>query len=215
MKIACVGGGPSGALFRDLDEVARPGARNRGVRAQPAGSHLRLGRGLLRSDRRKHTGNDPVSAAIIPRVRALGRHRRPLPRRDDHLGRARLHRHRPQAPARDPAGPSAGARGRASLRCRMRSGRSQVARLQPRHRLGRHQLGLPRRPPEAFGIDVDVRANKFVWLGTARCSTPSPSPSRRPSTAGSGPTPTASRPTARPSSSSVRRRHGAASASPG
>ena len=42
-----------------------------------------------------------------------------------------------------------------------------------------------------------------------RCSTPSPSPSRRPSTAGSGRTPIASRPTARPSSSNVRKRPGA------
>ena len=46
-----------------------------------------------------------------------------------------------------------------------------------------------------------------------RCSTPSPSRSRRPRPAGSGPTPIASPTIARPSSSNVRRRPGAGSAS--
>ena len=57
---------------------------------------------------------------------------------------------------------------------------------------------------DAFGVDVDVRANKFVWLGTSKVFD-ALSPSRRPSTAGSGLTPIASLRTARPSSSNVRR----------
>ena len=120
-----------GPLFRDLDEAARSVARDRGVRAQRAGRDLRLGRGLLRPDGREpHRQRSRVSAGDHRRrVRALGRYRRPLRRRDDHLGRARLHRHRPQAPARNPAGPRARARRRAALRGRMRSRRPEVARL--------------------------------------------------------------------------------------
>jgi 2-polyprenyl-6-methoxyphenol hydroxylase-like FAD-dependent oxidoreductase len=57
--------------------------------------------------------------------------------------------------------------------------------------------------------DIDLRRCRFVWLGTGSCSTPSPSPSRRPSGAGSRPMPTASTRPRRPSSSRRRRRSGA------
>ena len=80
------------------------------------------------------------------------------------------------------------------------------ARLRPRHRRRRRQQPHPRRAtPDAFRRRRR-RARQQVRLArhVARCSTPSPSPSRRPSTAGSGRTPIASRPTARPSSSNGR-----------
>ena len=218
MKIACIGGGPAGLYFAISMKLRDPRARDRDIRAQRAGRHLRLGRRLLRPDRREHhRATTRVSAQDHRRrVRALGRHRRPLPRRDDHLGRPRLHRHRPQAPARNPAGPRARARRRAALRCRVRSGRPEVARLRSRHRLRRHQLALPRRAA-AKRSELTSTSAPTSSCGSARrrCSTPSPSRSRRPSTAGSGRTPTASRPTARPSSSNVRKRPGAASASTG
>jgi anthraniloyl-CoA monooxygenase len=69
--------------------------------------------------------------------------------------------------------------------------------------------------PEAFGVEVDVRANKFVWLGTQRRFDAFTSRSRKRRPAGSGPTPIASTRNARPLSSNVRRRPGAGSASTG
>ena len=54
MKIACLGGGPAGPLFRDQHEAARCRARHHRIRAQPAGRHVRLGRGVLRRDIRQH-----------------------------------------------------------------------------------------------------------------------------------------------------------------
>ena len=68
---------------------------------------------------------------------------------------------------------------------------------------------------DAFGVDIDVRANKFVWLGTSKVFDAFTFAFEETEPAGSGPTPIASRPTARPSSSNVRRRPGAASASTG
>ena len=163
------------------------------------------------------TANDPVSAADHHRrVRPLGRHRRPFPRRVRHLVGPRLHRHRPQAPARNPAGSRARARRRAALRSRVRSGR-------PRSGATTTWSSRPTAPTRASATRTPTRSESTSTSaptsssGSARprCSTPSPSPSRRPSTAGSGRTPTASRPTARPSSSNVRKRRGARSASTG
>ena len=217
MKIACIGGGPAGLYFAISMKLRDPRHEIEVFERNAPG--VTFGWGVVFSDLTVDniTRNDPVSAeTITARVRALGRYRRPLQRRDDHLGRARLHRHRPQAHARDPAGPRARAWGRAALRCRMRSRRPEMARLRPGHRCPTAPTRVSATPrPEAFGIDIDVRAQQVRVARHAKCSTPSPSRSRRPSTAGSGRTPTASRPIARPSSSNVRRRPGAASASTG
>lgn len=63
---------------------------------------------------------------------------------------------------------------------------------------------------DAFRPSIEVRANKYVWLGTPRRSRRSPSSSRRPSTAGSGRTPIVSSAIPRPSSSNAARRPGGA-----
>ena len=49
-----------------------------------------------------------------------------------------------------------------------------------------------------FEPEVDLRPNKFAWMGSTRRSTPSPSSSRRRSGAPSSPTPTSTKPDARP-----------------
>jgi anthraniloyl-CoA monooxygenase len=56
---------------------------------------------------------------------------------------------------------------------------STTGRIRPRHRRRRRQQPHPRRYEEHFGVDIQVRRNKFFWFGTTRCSTPSPSPSSR------------------------------------
>ena len=53
---------------------------------------------------------------------------------------------------------------------------------------------------DTFRPDIDQRNCRFVWLGTKRSSTPSPSPLCRPSTAGSRRTPTATKTACPPSS---------------
>ena len=171
MKIACIGGGPGGPLFRDLDEAARSRARDRGVRAQRARRDLRLGRGLLRPDGREHhRATIPVSAQDHRRrIRALGRYRRPFPRRDDHLGRATAS----SASAASACSKSCRTARASSASCctskpsaipPIRSGATTIS-SSPRTAPTRASATPT---PEAFGVDVDVRANKFVWLGTSQ-----------------------------------------------
>ena len=195
MRIACLGGGPAGLYFAIAMKLRDPRARDRRGRAQPALRHLRLGRGAVGRDARQPQGRRPRERrGDPPRVRLLGRHRRALPRHRHALVGARLLRHRPQAAAQHPAGPGA-ARSASSLRFETEidslepyrgydlivaadGANSKVrgapgARLQARHRRARLQVHLARH--------------------AARSSTtPSPSSSRRPSTAGSGRTPTSS-----------------------
>ncbi len=90
------------------------------------------------------------------RVQSLGRHRRPLPRHDDHLGRPRLLRHRPQAAAQHPAEAVRGARRRAGVRDGRHRRRRRGARLRrgSRHRLRRHQQ------PDPHPLSRGVRARR-------------------------------------------------------
>jgi anthraniloyl-CoA monooxygenase len=50
----------------------------------------------------------------------------------------------------------------------MRSGARCLGRLGPGHRRGRHKQPVPRGLREHFGVDVQQRANRFVWLGTPK-----------------------------------------------
>ena len=57
----------------------------------------------------------------------------------------------------------------AEFRGRVRPGRSALDRLRPRHRRRRHQFSRVRdRYADEFEVDVDSRANNFVWLGTSK-----------------------------------------------
>ena len=64
------------------------------------------------------------------------------------------------------------------------------------HRRRRREQPRPRAATPSTSSPTSTRRDcRFVWLGTHAASTPSPSPSRRPSTAGSRRTPTGSTPT--------------------
>ena len=113
--------------------------------------------------------NDPVSGAIIADefahwddidVHIHGQSRR--------LVGPRLHRHRPQAPARNPGRARARARRRAStFECEDDADRRMAewdlviaadginSRVRDAH-------------ADAFGVDVEERANRFIWLGTRK-----------------------------------------------
>jgi 2-polyprenyl-6-methoxyphenol hydroxylase-like FAD-dependent oxidoreductase len=101
MRIACVGGGPAGLYFaismklRDASHEIEVFERN------PPG--VTFGWGVVFSDQTVENlqANDPQSAKVIA---------------DDHLRRARIHRDRPQAPARDTPDQSARARRCAAFR---------------------------------------------------------------------------------------------------
>ena len=193
------------ALFRDLDEAARP-ARTRSTCSSATGADDTFGWGVVFSDQTVENlmANDPVSGAVDPRrVRPLGRYRRPYPRRDDPLVRPRLHRHRPQAAARASCRSA-----RASSASRSISSMRRAPDLAD---WAGYDLVIAAdgansrirdRYEEHFGVDIQVAQEQILLVRHApRCSTPSPSPSRRPRRAGSGRTPIASTTTSRPSSS--------------
>ena len=155
------------ALFRDLDEAARPAhdvlwssataptTRSAGASCSPT----------RRSENLK--ANDPDSAAAIRgQLRPLGRHRRPHPGATHPLRRPRLQRHRAQAAAPHPAGARAGARRRAAVRARGRGPRRPRRRpiwsSPPTASTAASASQLRRR----LRADIELRRNKFIWLGT-------------------------------------------------
>ena len=212
MKIACIGGGPAGLYFaismklRDASHEIEIFERN--------APGVTFGWGVVFSDQTVENlqRNDPQSAGDHRGgVRALGRYRRPSPRRR----RSPLAATASSASAASACSKSCRTRARelgvvASLRCRVRSRRSQVARLRPGHRLATAPTRASATPTQTRSASTSTCApTSSCGSAHRKCSTLSPSRSKRPSTAGSGRTPIASRPTARPSSSNVRKRPGA------
>ena len=210
--------GRPGLYFAISMKLRDPDARGDRDRAQPARRHLRLGRGAVGrragqpgSQRSGQRRRDPRE------LRLLGRHRRG-PRRASHgVGRARLCRDRPDEDADDPAGPRPRTGRRAAVsRPRSRPVADYQARL--RHAWSPRD-GLNSRVRTESGRAFPARhrhARNASSSGSARIrnsTTPSPSSSRRPSTAGSGPMPTSSTPTPRPSSWNAARRPGTPGAS--
>ncbi len=111
MKVHIVGGGPAGLYFAILDEEGVAADADHGLRAQPAGRHLRLRRGVLRPDARDLPGIRPRELSADHReLRLLGRHRDPFQRHRAPHRRQRLLR----LLARDAAA-AAAASARASL----------------------------------------------------------------------------------------------------
>jgi hypothetical protein len=145
----------------------------------------------------RHGGRD--RAGLQP----LGRHRTAFQGRDHPLGRPWLCGHRAQEAAQHPAGALRGAGRGAGVRDRRADSDERLPRRRPDHRQRRHQLPHPHPVRDVFKPDIVVRPNRYIWLGTTSCTTPSPSCSRRPSTAGSRPTSTSSTTTPPPSSSNA------------
>ena len=206
MKIACIGGGTGGFVFCNLDEAPRSRPRDRGVRAQSSRRDIRLGGRLLRPDGRQSESQRPdFGERDRRRICALGRHRSSYRWRMPSLLGARFHRHRPQAFARHP---------RRTARRSLASGSSmepsamptrRVGRLRPVDRCRRHQQPSPRYARRGLRSRRSTSApTNSSGSAPPRRSTPSPSLSSRPRPDGSGLTPIASRPIARPSSSNVR-----------
>ena len=155
---------------------------------------------------------DPQTARPDPRrLQPLGRHRGQHSGPHDALGRPRLLRHRPQAPAQHPAGPLRGARRRAGVRDR-RAGRQPVPRRRPDHRQRRpeqphpHQATPPPTSPtstcataassgsarsklfDAFTFAFEETEQGWFQAHAYRSTTtPRPSSSRRPRRSGAPP----------------------------
>ena len=169
MRIACLGGGPAGLYFAISMKLRDPAheidlfERNRRRR------HVRLGRRLLRPDGRESDGQRSGLAA--PSIRDEFAHWDDIDVHihgaDDPLVRPRLHRHRPQAAAR-----ASCRSGRASSACSLHFEHEASADLDD---WAGYDLVIAAdgansrirdRYEEHFGVDIQVRRNKFFWFGT-------------------------------------------------
>ena len=205
MNIVCIGGGPSGLYFALLMKKQNPAHDVTVVeRNKPYDT---FGWGVVFSDQtlgNLQAADAPTAAEILGAFNHWDDIEVNIRGQQDPLRRPRLLRHRPQAPAQHPAEALRGPRRQAGVRDR-REGRRGVPGRRPHHRQRRPEQPHPRAstPPPTSPTSTCAIAASSGWART-RNSTPSPSPSRRPSTAGSRPMPTSS--TARPPPSSSRRR---------
>ena len=172
MKVYVIGGGPAGPLLRDPDEEGRLGPRRHRVRAQPARTTPSAGASCSPT---QTLGNfaaaDPESYDAITDhfahwddidVHFRGTH--------DHVGRARLLRHRAPDAARHPAGTGAersASSSASSTRSTRRRRRTRDADLivAADGVNSAHPRAIRRR---IFEPDLDIRTARFIWLGTTR-----------------------------------------------
>ena len=216
MKVAVLGGGPAGLYFAISMKLRDPGHEVTVIERNRAddtfGWGVVLSAETLDNLATQRSGQRRLDQE---QLRLLGRHRRLSPGCAHRIDRPRLLRHRTKAPAP----PAAAARQRARRRPRLpdRGRGSEAFHGNPRPRGCRRRAEFPL--PRCLRGRVQARhrrAQVQIRLAghTARSSTtPSPSSSRRPSTAGSGRMPTSSNRIRRPSSSSAARRPGRISAS--
>ena len=169
MRIAVVGGGPGGlyfsALVKQLDPTHEVTVWERNAPDDT------FGFGVVFSDETlggiEHA--DPVVfARDAAALRPLGRHRRPLPRDDDDVRRARVRGDEPQGAAG--ASCSAGAPNSASP-CRFRTEAPDPERLRARVRPGprrrrRTLAGAHRVRRRVPARRFETRRSKYMWLGT-------------------------------------------------
>src|SRR5881628_3641706 len=103
MKIASIGGGPAGLYFAISMKLRDPSHQIEVFERNAPG--VTFGWGVVFSDQTVENlqANDPESAAIIASEFAHWDDIDVHLRGDHHLRRPRVHRHRPQAPARNPA----------------------------------------------------------------------------------------------------------------
>ena len=168
MRIVCVGGGPAGLFFSIVMKTARPDAAIMVLERNRRRRHVRLGRRLLGSDAREHRGGGPAHVRADRReLRALGRHRRALPRAHDSRRRSGVRGDRAQAAAGDPAGARRRARRRAAIRDRRRPPPTTRRRRRGRRRGRREQRRLRAR---ARG-DVRHDAARSGATATSGCGT--------------------------------------------
>ena len=204
MKVHVIGGGPAGLYFAILMKKAWPQTRHHGLRAQPAGRHLRLRRRVLRPDARHLRGlrSRELSRDHEP-LRLLGRHRDPFQAARVHriggngfCGCSRatllqiLHERAPRA------------RRRAQVPDRRSPTRRRLSATPTWSSPPTASIARPRDLRGPFPADASIcgRTSSPGWARPGR-STPSPSSSARPSTASSSPTATSTSRAARPGSS--------------
>ena len=160
---------PRRALLRRPRQAARPGPRDHRLGAQRRRT-TRSASAWSSPTRRSAASSTPTrrSTGDGARVRPLGRHRRPLPRPGAHLRRARLRRDEPASGC--------------SRSCRQRCRDLGVDAALPHRGPGRRRARARRTTwsspatarnsavraeyADTFGPDLDVRACRYMWLGT-------------------------------------------------
>ena len=210
MKVAVLGGGPAGLYFaismklRDSAHEVTVVERNRAD--DTFGWGVVLSAETLDNLGAQRPGQRRLDQAAL---RLLGRHRRRPQGRAHGLDRARLLRHRPQAAADAAAAAGARTRRRPAVRDRVPI-RGVYGNARPGGRRRRAELAGARgtSPKSSSPTSTRASASSSGSAPSRSSTTPSPSSSRRPSTAGCGRMPTSSTPTPRRSSSNAARRPG-------